>query len=229
MNFPSTGETLIKLGLAFGLAALIGWERASPERAAGLRTHILVCLGACLAMLISQAVAGDKSDPGRVAAQVITGVGFLGAGTVIRSGHMVRGLTTAASLWAIAVVGLAVGVGWYAGAAIFTGGQFIALTLVRKAEVRFGVKPGAQTSLVFEMNCTECDLEAARGVIEGFGCRLQTFELLPRDEEGAETIILRVAAPQGIQPGLVSNALTDLHGVAAVEWQDVPREPWTRQ
>jgi len=224
MNFPSFGETMIKLWVAFGLAALIGWERESPERPAGLRTHILVCLGSCLAMMISQSVAGDNFDPGRVAAQVITGVGFLGAGTVIRSGQMVRGLTTAASLWAIAVVGLAVGVGWYAGAGIFTGGQFIALAVLRRAEIRFGVKPSAHATLVFELDCSKCDVEAARNIIEGFGCRLLAFEFLSKDEKGREVVTLRVSAPQGLKPELVRTGLRSLPGVDAVAWHEVPRE-----
>lgn len=220
---------MAKFWLAFGLAALIGWERESPDRPAGLRTHILVCLGSCLAMIISQSVAGERFDPGRVGAQVITGVGFLGAGTVIRSGHIVRGLTTAASLWAISVVGLAVGLGWYAGAAVFTGGQYIALAVVRRVEIKYGVKPGAETTLTFEINCTQCDLEAARRVIEGFGCRLQTFEFLPRDEEGREAIILRVSAPRTTEPEVVRDALNDLPGVSRVDWNEVPREPGVRE
>lgn len=141
-NFPPIGITLAQLGAAFGLGAIIGWERESPERPAGLRTHILVCIGSCLAMIISQTVSGDKFDPGRVAAQVITGVGFLGAGTVIRSGHAVRGLTTAASLWAISIVGLAVGMRWLTGAALFTAAQFVTLAVVRRIEVRLGAKRG---------------------------------------------------------------------------------------
>jgi len=226
MNFPGTGETLAKLGAAFGLAALIGWERESPERPAGLRTHILVCLGSCLAMLLSKSLAGDRFDPARVAAQVITGVGFLGAGTVIRSGHMVRGLTTAASLWAIAVVGMAVGAGWYAGAGIFAAGQFVALAVVRRAEVRLGAKAGSRTNLVFEMSCMQCDLQSARNVIEDFGCRLQAFEMHPRDEEGREMITLRISAPYGMQPQLLQDALSGVSGVSSVEWHQVPGEHW---
>jgi putative Mg2+ transporter-C (MgtC) family protein len=229
MTFPSWGETLAKLGLAFGLAALIGWERESPERPAGLRTHILVCLGSCLAMILSKSFAGERFDPTRLAAQVITGVGFLGAGTVIRSGHIIRGLTTAASLWAIAVVGIAVGGGWYAGAAVFTAGQYIALAVVRRVEVRFGAKPGVLTTLIFEMSCTHCDLESARNLIEGFGCRLQGFELLPADDHGLETITLRVASPHGIQPELLQNALGDLPGVSGIESHEVPRETWAKE
>lgn len=219
---------MAKLGVSFALAALIGWERESPERPAGLRTHILVCLGSCLAMMVSASLAGTRFDPARVAAQVITGVGFLGAGTVIRSGHVVRGLTTAASLWAIAVVGLAVGCGWYAGALAFTAGQYVALAVVRRLEVRFGAKAGTLITLTFEISCVRCDLESARSAIEGYGCRLQTFHLSPADEEGHESITLRVAAPHGIQPEVLKSALSKLDGVLGVEWQETPREPWAR-
>lgn len=179
-------------------------------------------------MMVSVSLAGTRFDPARVAAQVITGVGFLGAGTVIRSGHVVRGLTTAASLWAIAVVGLAVGCGWYAGALAFTGGQYVALAVVRRLEVRFGAKTGTLITLTFEISCVRCDLESARSAIEGYGCRLQNFQLLPADEEGRESITLRVAAPHGIQPELLKNALSELDGVLDVEWRETPREPWAR-
>lgn len=96
--------------LALLLGGLIGWERERHARPAGLRTHILVCVGATLLTLISQSF-GTNGD--RIAAQVVTGVGFLGAGTIIREGTsgLVHGLTTAASLWAIAAVGMAVGYG----------------------------------------------------------------------------------------------------------------------
>lgn len=108
---------MLKLAAACLLGGVVGWQRETHERPAGFRTHILVCAGACLVMLVSIGVGspavtgGPRFDPGRIAAQVVSGIGFLGAGTILRQGNIVRGLTTAASLWAVAAVGLAAGLG----------------------------------------------------------------------------------------------------------------------
>lgn len=113
---------VLRLSLAVLLGGIIGIERGRKARPAGFRTHMLVCLGAALAMLTNQYVfqTFGVSDPVRLGAQVISGIGFLGAGTIIVTGrHQVRGLTTAAGLWASACMGLALGVGFYFGA-IFT-------------------------------------------------------------------------------------------------------------
>jgi putative Mg2+ transporter-C (MgtC) family protein len=119
---PEFWETLARLLTAVLLCGVIGLERQLHVvgRAAGLRTHALVGIGACLFMQISLAVGGDAHDPGRVAAQVVTGIGFLGGGTIIRHRDSVHGLTTAASIWAASAVGLAAGLGWYAGAVLAT-------------------------------------------------------------------------------------------------------------
>lgn len=111
-------DILVKFLLAVLLSGLIGFEREAHGRAAGLRTHILVCMGSTLIMLTSIHVFNCFSsvatvDPGRIAAGVVTGIGFLGAGTIIRSGTSVKGLTTAASLWVVAGIGLAIGSGLY--------------------------------------------------------------------------------------------------------------------
>lgn len=119
--------SVIRLAVAAGLGMVVGIERELGEQAAGLRTHMLVSVGSCLFTLMSvygfAAFAADAApvpDPSRVAAQIVTGIGFLGAGAIIREGMSVRGLTTAASLWVVAAVGMAVGVGayWAAGFAV---------------------------------------------------------------------------------------------------------------
>ncbi len=123
------GSVLGKLFIAAILGGIIGWERHKRGRPAGLRTHLLVCIGVTLMMLVSEHIFlkyqgyGHDSvlriDPARIAAQVVTGIGFLGAGTIMRSRASIRGLTTAASLWVVAGIGLAVGSGFIL-PAIFT-------------------------------------------------------------------------------------------------------------
>lgn len=116
----SNTELILRLGLAAVLGSAVGFERERLLWAAGIRTHMLVCVGACLIMIVSafgfNDVLGEKGivlDPSRVAAQVVSGIGFLGAGTILLRGEVVKGLTTAASLWAIGGIGLAIGGGMY--------------------------------------------------------------------------------------------------------------------
>jgi len=132
-------QIILRLALAAVLSGVIGFEREVHGRAAGLRTHILVCVGSALIMLTSLYIfdiyiSRVLLDPTRLATGVITGIGFLGAGTIIRSGASIKGLTTAASIWAVAGVGLAVGCGFYIGAFATTAIMLIALLFLRKVE-----------------------------------------------------------------------------------------------
>src|SRR5579864_1091337 len=125
---PSDAEFALRMVVATLLAGIVGLERERGERAAGLRTHALVGLGSCLVMLVSAFGFEDwhyspgALDPSRIAAQVVSGIGFLGAGVIIfqRDGGVVRGLTTAASVWVVAAIGLAVGGGMYVTAVVST-------------------------------------------------------------------------------------------------------------
>lgn len=129
-------QIIIRLGLSVILSGAIGLERELHRRTAGLRTHILVSLGACLIMLTSLYIFDIYKhevplDPTRIAAGVITGIGFLGAGTIIREREKVMGLTTAASLWICAAIGLAVGCGFYSAALISAAFTLVVLLLLR--------------------------------------------------------------------------------------------------
>src|SRR3989339_74410 len=111
-----TIEQIIKLVIALILGGIVGFEREKSHKPAGLRTHILVCLGAVLATIVSVDYFG--ADPARIAAAIMTGIGFIGAGAIIASGRDIHGLTTAASIWVVATIGIAIGVGYYVLAAI---------------------------------------------------------------------------------------------------------------
>jgi putative Mg2+ transporter-C (MgtC) family protein len=122
-------STLIRLGIAVVLGGLIGVERELTKRPAGVRTHMLVCLGCCLFTEVSRAFVSPNPD--RVAAQILTGVGFLGAGTIMRTGLDIKGLTTAASIWSVAAIGMSVSLG---GAFLWVA---IAATVLTLATLRF--------------------------------------------------------------------------------------------
>lgn len=140
-------EITIRLLLATLLGGLVGIEREQNNHPAGFRTHILVCVGSALIMLISmygfESFIRDNpqintiQDPARLAAQVVSGIGFLGAGTILVHGGTIRGLTTAASLWVVAGIGLALGAGFYFGAALATVLVLLSLVVLNKIEDTF--------------------------------------------------------------------------------------------
>jgi len=130
-----------RLLLASLLAGLVGYEREQADKPAGFRTHILVGMGAALFTVVSVYGFAGGSDPARVAAQIVTGIGFLGAGTIFRSEGLVLGLTTAASIWAVAAIGMAVAVGMYAMSAAATVIMLLVLRLPLKRSSRNAGRP----------------------------------------------------------------------------------------
>ncbi|KKO50845.1 MgtC/SapB family protein [Paenibacillus sp. DMB20] len=153
-----TASICLRLLLALVLGGIIGFEREMNQHAAGFRTNILVCIGSSLIMLLSiygfNAFIDEPNvriDPARLAAQVISGIGFLGAGTIIRTGMSVKGLTTAATLWVMAAIGLAVGAGFYLPAILTCGLVFVSLQVLNKIELRYLV---ANKALLVEVTCS---------------------------------------------------------------------------
>jgi putative Mg2+ transporter-C (MgtC) family protein len=135
-------EMIWRITLSFILSALIGFEREVRRHEAGLRTHILVCLGSTLIMLTSLHIfdiykTQGAVDPTRIAAGVITGIGFLGAGTIIRSQDHIRGLTTASTLWVVAALGLSVGCGFYVVSGYVTALVLLVLLFLRRLELEW--------------------------------------------------------------------------------------------
>ena len=133
-------DFILALIVATILGGILGFEREIHGRPAGLRTHLLVSLGSAAFMLLSPFVAemgkGIPTDPGRIAAQIVTGIGFLGAGAIVKEGITVRGLTTAACLWIAAAIGMTAGAGRYMGAVLITAIALFALVLLPRLESR---------------------------------------------------------------------------------------------
>ena len=151
-------EICLRILLAMAIGGIIGWERETSNRPAGLRTHMLVAIGAATVMLMGELslnkYAGITTmDPTRLGAQVISGIGFLGAGTIMREGLTVRGLTTAASLWAVACLGLAAGGGFYEAAVAGTVAIILTLTIFEYLEKRF--RKVKYKGVRVELNCVE--------------------------------------------------------------------------
>lgn len=215
-------ELVARLVLAAAMGGLIGFERERLLWAAGLRTHMLVSVGACLFMLVSAFGFGDVLgragvvlDPSRVAAQVVSGIGFLGAGTILLRGEIVKGLTTAASLWAVAAVGLAVGGGLYVGA--------VAATLIILL-ILAGLKP-VQERWHDRVQTRELRLIVKRGAItldtlqEVAGLRptsVRQFVARPAENEGEEAVTITVMRLSQDRMDSITRKLRDMPAVVSV-------------
>jgi putative Mg2+ transporter-C (MgtC) family protein len=136
-------ELTLRLLLAAGLGAAIGLERELRRKPAGLRTNILIAVGAALFTTLSVHFAGSGGTPDRIAAQIVTGVGFLGAGAILRSGASIHGMTTAATIWVNAAVGMAAGTGQYAMAAVATAITLVVLSVLAPFETWFDRRTGS--------------------------------------------------------------------------------------
>lgn len=172
----STAQAIFKLFVSLLLGSIVGYERKRKGQPAGLRTFALICMGATLAMIVSiyicQAYMGLKNgDPGRIAAQVITGVGFLGAGAIIQMKGSVRGLTTAAGIWMVSTIGLAVGVGLYVLSITATLLILIILVTLEGMERRHAM--GSESRIIrLKVRAVVTDIEPYRNVLTRHGVRL---------------------------------------------------------
>lgn len=212
MDWP---DMLLRLGAAFLLGALIGFERERHQRPAGLRTHILVALASALFAMISIRAAGDSYDPGRIAAQVVAGIGFLGAGTIMRHGSVVRGLTTAASLWMAAALGLACGFGWYLAALTGAVLAFMALTLVKYAEdwVPRANKP---LQLLVVALPGKDPLPGVLAVLHSLRANLDRIKFGSESREEGQHLVLYLRHTPLADPQVISAAVAAVEGVAEV-------------
>ncbi len=211
------GSMLGKLVLATILGGIVGWEREVHDRPAGLRTHMLVCLGSTLITLVSISF-GAKSDPSRIAAQIVSGIGFLGAGTILRQGNFVRGLTTAASLWTTAGIGLAVAVGreLLILAVLTTLIVFLTLSVLSRLEASLGKKSIRQLRLEIPAQETSVLTETLEKLV-GMGIVIRSIS--SRESSGGIRIIdMRVCVPRDIKVELVSEMLSSQPKLTHFEW-----------
>lgn len=218
-------ELIMRLGLAALLGGAIGFERERLSWAAGLRTHMLVCVGSCLFMIVSaygfmDVLAHEHVglDPSRVAAQVVSGIGFLGAGSILLRGEIVRGLTTAASLWTVAAVGLAAGGGLYVAAVSATILILIILAGIKPLERRyFATRQKREVIVSAERgSLTLPVLEKELGPVTG---RISTF-ILQHAGEGSMTDDVTIAFSR-MSENEFHSLLEELHRIPGVLKLDV--------
>lgn len=218
--FPvGVGEILLKLVVAAALGGLIGLERETHGRPAGLRTNILVCVGAALVMAVARAASSGVVDPGRAMAGVVTGIGFLGAGAIIKMGNIVRGLTTAACIWLVAALGIAVGQGLFVLAAITTGVALFVLVVVDKLSRAIPAVTYHTVTVVTDAEDFAGLSRACRGRIEERGVRVLATEV--RGNAGGATELIyhvRVKGKADVEK-LVKDLLACPH-VRSASWED---------
>jgi len=208
-------ELLARLLLAAVLGGAIGAERELNDQPAGLRTHMLLTIGACLFTLISAYGFGRGTDPSRIAAQIVTGIGFLGGGAIVRHGLTVKGVTTAASIWATASVGVAIGAGSYVlgiGGAILVVGTLFGLRRADEVLQRWGV---AREEYLIEA-VPGFDMERLAEIGRREKVALRGMQL--QEDDDATRITLVVKLPPGYRPARLLDALRRVEGVREVDW-----------
>jgi len=208
-------ELLGRLLLAAVLGGAIGAERELNDQPAGLRTHMLLTIGACLFTLISAYGFGRGSDPSRIAAQIVTGIGFLGGGAIVRYGLTVKGVTTAASIWATASVGVAIGAGSYVlgiGGAVLVVGTLFGLRRADEVLQRWGVS--REEYLIEAVPGFDMERLAEIGRREKVALRGMQLQ----EDDDATRITLVVKLPPGYRPARLLDALRQVEGVRQAEW-----------
>jgi putative Mg2+ transporter-C (MgtC) family protein len=220
-------ESLVRLALAAAFGGAVGLEREFREREAGFRTHMLVSVGSALFTIASAYGFRDflvnggslvRTDPTRIAAQIVTGIGFLGAGAIIRQGLSIRGLTTAATLWVVAAIGLTTGAGYYSAAAITTLLVLFSLWPLRIFTHRVMVRFRPETyRLVAQLPAGESPAPLI-AALEQEGAQLRALEI--GHEADRRTILLDVTLPPKTDAPQVIVRLGELDDVLEVRWTD---------
>lgn len=218
-------QVLMRLILATAFSGLIGFEREFHGRAAGFRTHILLCIGSALIMLTSIHIFElynkvAPCDPGRIAAGVVTGIGFLGAGTIMRFKVSVKGLTTAASLWVVSGIGLAVGAGMIKAALFTTLLALIALFFFSKLEYMI-LRKDWYRMLVIETREGAKQLINIRQELTNYEAEIKDLEILKAEEPGDMLLKFNLKLPTSRNDEKIRDAIERIDGVRKTRWENV--------
>ncbi|MBI1724467.1 MAG: MgtC/SapB family protein [Candidatus Tectomicrobia bacterium] len=202
--------TFVRLIEAAFLGGLIGFERERNNQPAGLRTHIILCLGSALIMVVSHRVAsgGAVYDPGRIAAQVVSGIGFLGAGAILRMGASVRGLTTAASIWTTSGIGLAVGAGMHAEAISATAILLLSLAALKRVGRRITGRLRFRRLVIEVRQEDEEILQEIEDILSKERCNVRSMEVKKHLETGTFHVQVEMSVPRDFDPAHLLEALT---------------------
>jgi putative Mg2+ transporter-C (MgtC) family protein len=214
---------VFRLIFAAVLSGIVGFEREFHGRSAGFRTHILLCVGSALIMVTSVHIFDVYSgrtpiDPARLAAGVVTGIGFLGAGTIMRYKASVQGLTTAASLWVVTGIGLAVGSGLYFGAVVTTAITVITLMLFGRLEHAMIRRDWYRTVIIESKDGME-QLKKVRQILSEYGAQITDFEVERSQDQSFMVLKVGVKLPTSHNDAVIIKDLGCLDGVRNARWE----------
>ena len=218
----SEAQIILRVLVAAVLGAAVGLERERQDQPAGLRTHMILVIGAALAMVLSVNVGylyarpGTPSDPARLAAQVISGIGFLGAGAILRYGFTVKGLTTATSLWTMAIVGMTVGAGYYLIGVATTVLMLVVLALLNTLENRF-VRTAISRFIQIEADYHKGVVKSVRRVVEKYADSLASFSIQKHFKQKRLRIqvVARISRDQTLEE--LIETISDIEGVRTLK------------
>ena len=216
INFETS---VLRLVVSFMAGMLVGIEREAHSQPAGLRTHILISIGSTLGMLLSIYIPQtftdfQNGDPGRIAAQVVTGIGFLGAGAILRFGFNVKGLTTAASIWAMAMLGLAIGAGLFRISAVALAIILFSLSIMDLLEKRFFQDKLFKRIEVVVRKKTS-GFSEIRNVITSLKIRVHEVDIRKNNGETADKYVFYAYIPVRLDPEQLSASLEGIDGLVS--------------
>ncbi|HZJ98375.1 MAG TPA: MgtC/SapB family protein [Tissierellaceae bacterium] len=213
-------EIIIRIILSSILGGLIGLDRESTNRPAGFRTHTLVSIGSTLIMMVSLDAGKYGGDPSRIAAQVVSGIGFLGAGTILRTGVNIEGLTTAASLWVCAGIGLAVGSGYYLAAIVTT---VIVLFFLRYSKKFERIFFGSSLKNLEVVGLTRAGLIGDIGTLFGrYNIIIKEISIVSLEEDDVfkEELHFTIKLPHRVDLGLMIDEMILINGILKIRIDD---------
>ena len=222
---------VLRLIVAAILGGIVGMERGSGDRPAGFRTHILVCVGSALFMLVSiygfddiapvttnlEDDIGTRRDTARIAAQVVSGIGFLGAGTILHEGLTIKGLTTAASLWIVSAIGLAVGSGVYLLSTVATMLTMLTLVTFRTWEKRFAGNRSERRFIRVVTRNTPGIITEITGYLSECGIKVKTLNVKSDNKNNNIILEIYLKIDKNIDMGMVADGIQNIDGVLTLE------------
>ena len=210
-------DMVIRLVVSLVLGGIVGYERERDAQAAGLRTHMILTIGACLAMILSINVSALRdTDPTRLAAQVISGIGFLGAGAILRLGFNIKGLTTAASLWSMAIVGLAIGYGYFLAGIVTTALMMLILTVINAIENRY-IRVTSMHSVTVDIKDSNDTLRLVRKALAESAEQIKTFGVQRSIKNGHLRLESIARIPRGERLEKLVETISHIEGVRNIK------------
>jgi putative Mg2+ transporter-C (MgtC) family protein len=221
MDTLSPYTAAVRLGLSLLLGAAVGLNREYKRKPAGIRTHVLISVGSTLFMLVSiyVPILSGGGDLTRIAAQVVSGVGFLGAGVIMRQGLNVKGLNTAASIWIVAAIGLAVGAGMYVVSVLTTAAALFTLVILDWVEKRF-FSGDRQKVLLLSLKSTRFDIDDVNAILSAHGIEASDVDLVRSIQKKETQVRMLIGIPRNVRIETLTRELGKLKDVVKIGFEN---------